>query len=203
MKFVSALLILLSFVPLKAMASDWELDVDSDGIKVWTRIKPGSRYKEAQGEVIVPGPPQKAFAVIVSAETCREWVFRCVASHVISRPRPQDGVVYMRTNSLWPISDRDAVFLAETTHDEKANTFRADMVQKNNVMPEVEGVVRITSMSGRWEVKPESATHSKVVFLSHVEPGGLLPAALVNLALSNLHKNSLRSLRDYLAQKRE
>jgi hypothetical protein len=195
------LILILNLVSLPAFSAEWELDVDSDGIRVWTRSKEGSRYKEAKGEVIVPGPPQNAFSVIVSAETCREWVYRCTNSYVISRPRPQDGVVYMRTNSFWPISDRDAVFLAETSHDEKNNIFRAYMFQKNDVLPAVDGVVRITAMNGSWEVLPNSSADSKVVFWSHVEPGGLLPSALVNLAISNLHKNSLASLRKYLEKK--
>lgn len=195
------LFLILNLVSLPAFSAEWELDVDSDGIRVWTRTKEGSRYKEAKGEVIVPGPPQNAFSVIVSAETCREWVYRCIDSYVINRPRPLDGVVYMRTNSFWPISDRDAVFLAETSHDEKNNIFRASMLQKNDTLPAVEGVVRITAMSGSWEVFPNSTTDSKVVFWSHVEPGGLLPAALVNLAISNLHKNSLASLRKFLEKK--
>ncbi|NBO38721.1 hypothetical protein EBU99_09070 [bacterium] len=194
---------ILASSSLNAWAAEWDLDVDSDGIKVWTRHKEGSRFKEAKGEVVVDGAPQKAFSVIVSAETCREWVYRCVDSYVISRPRPQDGIVYMRTNSFWPISDRDAVFLAETSQDEKSQILKANMIQKNDVIPAVEGVVRITAMVGSWEVHPYSATQSKVVFWSHVEPGGFLPAALVNLALSNLHKNSLKSLRELLAKKRK
>lgn len=195
------LFLVLNLFSLTAFSAQWELDVDSDGISVWTRTKEGSRYKEAKGEVIVPGTPQSAFSVIVSAETCREWVYRCTNSYVISRPRPQDGVVYTRTNSFWPISDRDAVFLAETSYDTQNNIFRASMVQKNDVLPVVEGVVRITSMNGSWEVLPFSSTESRVIFWSHVEPGGLLPAALVNLAISNLHKNSLASLRKFLEKK--
>lgn len=195
------LFLVLNLFSLTAFSAQWELDVDSDGIRVWTRVKEGSRYKEAKGEVIVPGSPQNAFSVIVSAETCREWVYRCTNSYVISRPRPQDGVVYTRTNSFWPISDRDAVFLAETSYDTQNNIFRASMVQKNDVLPDVEGVVRITAMNGSWEVLPFSFTESRVIFWSHVEPGGLLPAALVNLAISNLHKNSLASLRKFLEKK--
>ncbi|MEN9810840.1 MAG: hypothetical protein RLZZ488_2407 [Pseudomonadota bacterium] len=183
-----------------AMASDWELGVDSDGIKVWTRAREGSKYKEAKGEAIISAPPEKVFSVIVSAETCKEWVFGCVNSYVIERPRPQDGVVYMRTNNLWPVSDRDAVFLAETTYDDKNRIYHAKLTQKNDVLQPIEGVVRIESMVGSWDVYPESQSQSKVVFWSHVEPGGLLPAALVNLALSNLHKNSLKSLRKFLKE---
>lgn len=186
-----------------AKASEWELSIDSDGIRVWTRERAGSKYKEAKGEAIISASPEKVFSVIVSAETCKEWVFGCVNSYVIERPRPQDGVVYMRTNNLWPVSDRDAVFLAETTYDDKNQIYRAKLTQKNDVLAPIEGVVRIESMVGSWDVYPESQTQSKVVFWSHVEPGGLLPSALVNLALSNLHKNSLNSLRNFLQEKRK
>lgn len=186
-----------------ALAAEWELSVDSDGIKVWTRERAGSKYKEAKGEAIIPAPPAKVFSVIVSAETCKEWVFGCVNSYVIERPRPQDGVVYMRTNNLWPVSDRDAVFLAETSYDDKNQIYRAKLTQKSEVLPPIDGVVRIESMVGSWDVYPDSQTQSKVVFWSHVEPGGLLPAALVNLALSNLHKNSLKSLRKFLQETKE
>ena len=197
MKTTLALILSLSSLS-SAKASEWELSVDSDGIKVWTRERAGSKYKEAKGEAIIAARPQEVFAVIVSAETCKEWVFGCVNSYVIERPRPQDGVVYMRTNNLWPVSDRDAVFLAETTYDDKNQIYRAKLTQKSEVLPPNEGVVRIESMVGSWDVYPESQTQSKVVFWSHVEPGGLLPSALVNLALSNLHTYSLKNLRKYL-----
>lgn len=186
-----------------ARASEWELSIDSDGIKVWTRDRAGSKYKEAKGEAIIAAPPEKVFSVIVSAETCKEWVFGCVSSYVIERPRPQDGIVYMRTNNLWPVSDRDAVFLAETSYDDKNQIYQAKLKQKNDILPPTEGVVRIESMVGSWDVFPESQTQSKVVFWSHVEPGGLLPSALVNFALSNLHSNSLKRLRNFLQEKKK
>lgn len=194
----TALLILFSST--LATAEDWQLEVDSDGVQVWTRTRQDSKYKEARGEITVTASAQKVFSVIVSAETCREWVFSCVDSYVISRPNPQDGLVYMRTNSLWPVSDRDVVFLAATTYDHPQEFYQAQLSHKTDALPPVPGVVRISSMQGSWTVKGNGSGQSRVTFWSHVEPGGQLPSALVNFALSRLHKESLLKLREFLSK---
>jgi len=181
-----------------AQQESWEKVVDDDQLSVWTRPRADSSYKEARGEVVINASAQKIFSVIVSAETCIHWVYSCVESHVISRPIPQDGIVYMRTNSLWPISDRDSVFYAKTFYNPERGEFKTEMEHRNDVLAPVEGVVRITAMRGSWTVTQISPDQSKVVFWSHVEPGGLLPAALVNLALSKLHSHSLNALREFI-----
>ena len=200
MKLAASLIV--GFIPFTALAGEesWKLDIDVDGVKVWTQDMPGSRYKQARGEIVVPVPPQKAFSVIVSAETCRKWVYSCVDSYVVSRPLPKDGIVYMRTNSLWPIADRDVVFLAKTSFDTIKQEYHAELSKQNDVIPPVEGVVRINAMVGSWTVTALDEKSSRVVFWSHVEPGGLLPSALVNFALGRLHQSSLLKLRDFLKQ---
>lgn len=192
--------LLLVFLPDTAPAAndEWQLEIDVDGVKVWTQDKPGSRYKQARGEILVPVSPKRAFSVIVSAETCRKWVYSCVESYVISRPVPDDGIVYMRTNSLWPVADRDVVFLAKTSFNSSRNEYHAELSKQQDVVPLVDGVVRIDAMAGSWTVSEVSENSSRVVFFSHVEPGGLLPAALVNFALGRLHQSSLLKLRDFL-----
>ncbi|NBW83236.1 hypothetical protein EBR21_15920 [bacterium] len=200
MKLIAVLFV--GIIPCLAFAGDeqWQLDIDVDGVKVWTQEMPGSRYKQARGEIVVTASPQKAFAVIVSAETCRQWVYSCVESYVVSRPVPQDGIVYMRTNSLWPIADRDVLFLAKTSFDAAKQEYHAELSKHSDVVPPVEGVVRIGAMVGSWTVTGLDEKSSRVVFWSHVEPGGLLPAALVNFALGRLHQSSLLKLREYLKQ---
>lgn len=180
--------------------ADWRLEIESDGVRVWTRDKAGSRYQEARGEIVVSAKAKHAFAVIVSAETCKEWVFSCVESYVVSRPVPEDGIVYMRTNPLWPIADRDVVFYAQTNVDAARQIYHAELTHKEGVLPAKSGVVRIDSMRGSWTVTPVDENSSKVVFWSHVEPGGYLPPSLVNFTLGRLHKMSLLSLRDFLAK---
>jgi hypothetical protein len=159
-------LLIAGITPCLAFAGEepWQLDLDTDGVKVWTREMPGSRYKQARGEIDVPVSPQEAFSVIVSAETCRQWVYSCVESYVISRPRPEDGLVYMRTNSLWPIADRDVVFLAKTFSDLAKKEFRAELSKQNDVIPPNDGVVRIEAMVGRWTVTALNEKRSRVVF---------------------------------------
>lgn len=176
----------------------WEKVFNEQNLVVWTRARPDSKYKEARGEVVINAPAEKIFGVIVSAETCVHWVYSCVESYVISRPIPQDGIVYMRTNALWPISDRDSVFYAKTFYNPEKREFKTEMEHKNDVLAPIDGVVRITAMRGSWTVKQINSNQSQVVFWSHVEPGGLLPAALVNLALSKLHSHSLGALRKFI-----
>ncbi|NBX18467.1 MAG: hypothetical protein EBR09_14010 [Proteobacteria bacterium] len=206
MRLILGVFVLYSLCPKQAFAendTDWKLGIDSDGVKVWTRERAGSRYQEARGEIVVPASPKDAFSVIISAETCKEWVFSCVESYVVSRPVPADGIVYMRTNPLWPIADRDVVFYAKTSFDGSSGTYHAELSHRDGVLPVKEGVVRINSMSGSWTVTAVSEKSSKVVFWSHVEPGGFLPSKLVNLTLGRLHKMSLLKLRYFLGNKKD
>lgn len=195
----SALLLTLH-LPAQAAAdsNSWTLEVEDNGVTVWTRPHSDSRYKEARGEITIKADAEKIFSVIVSAETCVHWVYGCVESYVIRRPIPKDGIVYMRTNSLWPISDRDAVFLATTHVDPVSGIYRSELRSLANEINPKDGVVRITAMTGEWVVQQKEKGDSLVTFFSHVEPGGYLPVALVNFALARLHSNSLLKLRAYL-----
>lgn len=81
-----AITLIMISLPCCALADEenWRLDIEVDGVKVWTQDKPGSRYKEARGEIVVAAPPQKAFSVIISAEACRQSVHSCVDAYVVS-----------------------------------------------------------------------------------------------------------------------
>lgn len=192
-----ALLIGTLVWPTFAVAADWEEVFEEDGIKVWRQDVADTDFVMFRGRGIIKAPIITVAAVVRDADRDPEWMENCVDACTIRFLSATDAVVYHRTGSPAPfVSDRDMVLMTKMTVDPKTKTVLATFSQTTDPKyPEKDGVVRMPMLKGHWRMRQIDATTTELEYQVLGDPGGSLPAWLVNLVSRKLPFHTVRRMR--------
>ena len=119
-----------------------EVAIDRD-VTVWSRDQTGRVLPELRARGQIYGELFHAMAVILDNERSCEWVPNCTESQEIKRLDARTTWVYSVTNSPWPVSDRDTVVKVVAEEIELDQQYRVVMQAQPDLLPLVEGRVRI------------------------------------------------------------
>lgn len=183
-------------LPTLADDGDWELRKDDDGIRVWTRPVPGSALDEFRGQTEYQVTLHDLVVVMRDADKLVSWMPDCKASRLIERNNGEQWH-YMQTDLPWPAKDRDGVY--RTTYLAQADGSVKVLIEGvPDYLPKTDGLIRIGGAEGFWMLEPAGDT-VRVTYQLHVDPGGSLPAWLVNQEVIAQPYKTLKALGEQLA----
>lgn len=186
-------LLLLSTLP--AMAGDWEVIDDSDGIVSSRKEVEGSSMLAFRGETDTDVSPGRLLTVLTRAGLGPEWVDMQIEAREVATISETETVLYQVYDLSWPLSDRDYLMMREVAVDEAARvvTVTYNSVERPDVPPS-DCCVRAQTFRTYWKLtaRPDGGTHLEVEV--HTDPKGSLPAWLVNIVQKGWPKNSITGL---------
>jgi hypothetical protein len=65
-------------------------------------------------------------------------------------------------------------------------------------VPKKEGVVRVPHADGKWTIMPAASSQLHVEYMLHIDPGGAIPAWLINLFATKGPFESFRNMREHI-----
>lgn len=186
----------------EASKATWELEKEDEdlGILVYTRDIAGSDLKEFRGVTRIKSNLSGPIALIEDVSHAPEWMHNCSAVDIIENVVPGEAISYVVTEAPWPVSDRDSVIHTKTTQDADSKAVRVDVNIRNNVFPENDDYVRITSMKGFWSFTPAEDGYLNVVYQIHAEPNGALPSWLANSVVVDTPYYTLKNLQKFVGK---
>lgn len=185
-------------------AESWRRISDDDGVKVDVRDIAGQDFPEFRGIGVVHDNIYAVLAIIGDLERTCQWTARCVNSREVSRKTEFDRIFYSRTTAPWPVSDRDAALhavLIGNLAEGKELTVKFDGVD-TPLMPAQKGIVRMPQLNGWYRLQWLGAQETKVEFMVHADPGGMLPAWLVRSMSKGMPRDTLTGLRKQVVRMR-
>jgi hypothetical protein len=189
------LMLALLAVTGSARAEDgWEKVSDKNGIIVDRRPVEGTKLKEFRGRGKINAPLTSLLAVFSDVDKATEWMDQCKQSNLVEDHGDRQKIVYNRTKAQWPVWDRDAVLLNNLYVDEGEGRVRLEFSTVDNKMPPQKGVVRMPYLKGHWYMWPEAGGSTRVEYEVHADPGGSLPAWLVNYVSRELPRKTIVGL---------
>lgn len=199
--FIVSTIVFLTFtIVLFSQESQWKKVYDDKDdtytMGIFTRNIPGSPYKEFKGVTHSDIPFDIALKVIQDYANYHKWYGMCNALYAISVRNPKNIDMYFVLD-LPVVTDRDVVVKVECGWDEQKGTAWVTMKSINSDYKKDSGLVRMTSLKGRWDIKKIDDSHVEVVYQVHAELGGALPAWVVNLAAVDQPKKTLKGVYNY------
>lgn len=170
-------------------SNQWELEIDRDGVQVYSFKAPGSYVKQFKG--VTRGDysrSQIAAALLLdnhSLENCKEWIPECVGLEVLEpySERAQGDAVLWTLELLPPLFDnREYVIKTNASQDKRSKAVAIDVMAAANKIPLHDCCVRITHIHNRWRVAPLANGQVEVELVQDFSMGGLFPDFLLNLA---------------------
>ena len=183
-------------------ASWKEVAIDRD-VTVWSRDRTGRVLPELRARGQIYGELFHAMAVILDNERSCEWVPNCTESQEIKRLDARTTWVYSVTNSPWPVSDRDTVVKVVAEEIELDQQYRVVMQAQPDLLPLVEGRVRIPYSKIYFLLKRAGANTIQIEYGLDVDPGGVLPKWMVRRTARNTLIETIIALETQVAQTRD
>jgi len=197
MPFIILALLYLAFsmeVPAWAQNDTWKLQVDKNGVQVFTRKVEGFPVKEFKGITIIDVQPSEILSVLVEISRYTEWVHKCKSSLLLEKSNLNEYVVHIEIKVPFPATDRDLVqrMTVKTNPDGSINL---DIVAVPEYLSEQKGVVRMPKSDGGWTLIPDGKGSTQVTMQFLSDPGGSIPNWAVNMMLNENPYHTLKNLR--------
>lgn len=187
----------VSSVRAQAGGGEWKLLEREDGVTSWKQVSDRS-VPIVKAQIEIDAPIDVVQRVIQDWRTHTKWMHKCMASTLVQRVSDTEAVLYNRTDSPWPIRDRDVIFRM------KREPAGADMVftvetEKSDLKPEVAGVVRMPRMNGFFRLTKLGAHSTRVVYQLDSDVGGSIPQWAVRDVVERIPPETLLGLRAHIA----
>lgn len=192
-KIITLCLLLCGF--LGASAQVWQPASQKDGIKVFSAEVPGSKVKAIKVECDFDATLAQLVTVLLDVKTCTEWVYSTKSCTLIKQVSPSELYYYSEISIPWPAQNRDFVAHLTVTQNPETKVVYMDGPAVPGFVPVKKGIVRIDHSMGKWIMTPVGEKRVHVVYTLQVDPGGEIPAWLVNMFAANGPTQSFKNLR--------
>ncbi|OOQ57293.1 START domain-containing protein [Mucilaginibacter pedocola] len=196
-KYLFSIIFLLNITAASAQYK-WTPKTEKDGIKVFTSIVEGSKIKAVKVEADLDATPAQLVKVLLDVKGCTEWVSHTKLCTLVKQVSPSELYYYSEIDVPWPVSNRDFVAHLTVHQNPETKVVTVDGPAVPGFVPVKEGIVRISESKGEWILTPLEKDRVRVVYTLQVNPGGSIPAWLINLLAAEGPINSFQGLKKQL-----
>jgi len=118
-------------------------------------------------------------ATIMNVENHYRWAYGTKSATILKRISKTEIIFYKEIASPSPASNRDIVMQLKVR--QANNTVRVEGVALPDFIPRKEGLVRVLVSNETWFITKLDERKIKIQYFLQIDPGGALPAFLVNL----------------------
>ncbi|MBX2981313.1 MAG: START domain-containing protein [Flavobacteriales bacterium] len=179
---------------------EWSLKKDQDDIKVYTRSVEGSAIAEFKAVTTLNNARlANVLDIVTNVSGFVELFPNCTEATVLEQQGRYNTVHYIRTDVPFPVSDRDGVYEQRTKMDPAGGAATVTILALSDRIPENKKLVRITRASGTWKLT-QAGSNVNVIYQFHGEPGGAVPAWMVNSFIVDQPFGTMQNLRKIVAR---
>lgn len=174
------MLLLLKITNVSAQ-TEWKLKNEKNGIKVYTSEVTGSKFKAIKVDCELRATLSQIVKVLLDIKGCPEWLYHTKLCVLIKQVSPSELYYYSEISIPWPAQNRDFVAHLKVYQNAETKVVTIHGPAVPGFVPVKDGIVRVQSSKGLWIITPLTNNRIKVVYTLQLDPGGNIPAWLVNL----------------------
>lgn len=191
---------LLSFICLLGYSSvksqeDWNELKDKNGIKVFARKTQNSKFHELKIECEFEGRISQLAATLLDVDNHPRWAYNTVSTRIL-KASATDIIFYTELELPWPFENRDVVAHMTLTQNFENKVMTVISQNVDDYIPVEKSIVRVKYSKVTWTVTPLNNARFKVEYRLQMDPGGSIPAWLLNLFISKGPFESFTKLKE-------
>jgi hypothetical protein len=181
--------------------TDCALKKDQDGVKVYTCKSEGERFKSLRAEFTLENTSfDQLEKFLLDVPSYTKWQYNMIESTLLTRISNQEMTYRTVVDAPWPVDNRELIVKYLSTKDTVQQTMDIVIQSIQSDYPKQEDVVRVPSSYGTWHIV-KIGDNLKVNYSLRIDPGGSLPAWVVNMAMADGPHQSFRNLKRELKRK--
>jgi len=178
-KNIISIMAILAFFSAQAQ-NDWRLKKEQSGIKIYMRTNVRSSFNEIKVEMTIQAKLSSLVALLLDVPNHAKWVYNVKSSYILKRIAENELYFYELIDSPFPASDRDLVVHLKITQDSQTKAMNISAINIPNYIPQNKNVVRVPVSNESWKVTPVNNNTLKIEYYLEIDPGGSVPAWLIN-----------------------
>lgn len=190
--------VFISFVLLALQGSsepECALKRDEDGIKVFTCKSEGEKLKSLKAEFILHDVSlDELEKKLLDVKGYTSWQYNMIEADILMKSSDQEIIYRTVVHAPWPVEDRELVVKYTSTKDAARQTMDIVIQSVPYDYPKSKDLVRIPASYGIWHIEVQGK-NLKVDYALRIDPGGSVPAWLVNIAMADGPHHSFRNLK--------
>jgi len=188
-----ALIILMLLFRNAVGQTECKLRKDQDSIKVFTCNTDTSKFKSIKAEFFVNTTLNKLELFLLDFPNYTTWQYNTVESRVIKKISDTEYIYYAKIEAPWPVMDRDMVVRFKIERNKNHLIVSAN--SESRILPENKAYVRVPTSRSQWMVTEEQKNRLSVKYAIQIDPGGSVPAWLINWVSANAPYQSFKNLK--------
>lgn len=178
--------------------NDWKLRSDKEGIAIYTRTPSDSKFKAIRVICDLDATLSQMVALLLDVNTGAEWVYSTKSSVLLKQVSPSELLYYSEVSIPWPASNRDFIARLKAVQDTHTRVVTIYGPTEPDYLPVKKDIVRVPKSEGKWVISPLGKDRIRVDYTLRADPGGDLPAWLVNMFVTKGPMESFRKLKQQL-----
>lgn len=187
-------------MPISVSGAAWELQRNDEQAMAYTQIDKVTGLQVCRVETVMKASLNTLVAVQRDASRIPQWMDGVKSSTVV-----EEGEDFYITHTLvpspWPVKDRDSVVRSNIQQSDDG-VVTIEFASVDGVVPLQKNYERVQNVKGCWRFTPLQDGKTRVEYEVMVDPGGKLPAWLVNRFAIDVPYNSIKALHKIIREPR-
>jgi hypothetical protein len=192
---------ILSIANFAAAQNDCQLKKQKQDLKVYTCSSPESKLKVLKAEMVIEDTSFKELLAFVrDINNCVTWQYNTIEAAALET---RDNATIYRTviEAPWPASNREMILELTSSFDSAKNELTIVSRSIDYEYPESDDLVRVPFALGKWQVAAIEKNSLRVLYTLRIDPGGSVPAWLINMAMAEGPYTSFSNLKEELRER--
>lgn len=182
-----------------AYCQEWKVVTRANGIVGYTRPS-GFPIDEVRAVGTVAAPLAALEAVLRDIPAEKRFGYRCAEAYRIDIPglmiTPDAFPIYYRMDLPYPVQDRDTIWHVRFSYNRDKEILKAKLQAIDSNYASHDGIVRMRKGYATFTLKARGPGQTEVDYTAQCDPGGTLPAFLVNMILKDFAPTTIAKLRE-------
>ena len=172
---------------------NWKQQKDEDGIKVWTKDYPNSKFKQFKATVKIKAELENVVAVFLDIENMGAWYDRVEKVTMVEKVSEMEGIYMIDFELPWPVADRISAVRATLSYDPITKVVKVHTKYEDGVIKDSDRLV-VTDMHSEWILTPVEGGYVEIFHKGYMHPAGSLPAWIANSGVREGPVKTLKAL---------
>jgi len=158
----------------------WKKAKEKNGITIFTRDSENSPVKEVSAKTYFETNLTTLVAVFLDIPSYPDWLRFNKFSKLLTQTGPQDLYYYSEFKVPFPFDNRDIIQYLNIQQNPESREVTVTLTNQPSLIPEEKDIVRMQIADGFWKFKPVQGGKVQIYLQYQNDPGGGVPAWLVN-----------------------
>jgi hypothetical protein len=160
--------------------ADWKLTTREKNISVFFKDVPNSRVKALKVVCEVDANVVQVVALLLDVPAAKNWVCHTRLSRMLRKVSSTELYYYTDVSLPWPLYNRDFVTHMRVYQNPATKIVVVEAPAISGEVPVKRGLVRVSEGRATWIIRPLANNRAGIEYTLVVDPGGVIPANVVN-----------------------